>query len=40
MKRYVVLILTGLTLFFGSTFGAHAQVKRVEIQVTGYLCNF
>lgn len=40
MKRYVVLTLAGLTLFFGSTLGGRAEVKRVEIQVTGYLCNY
>lgn len=40
MKRYVFLTLTGLALFFGSALVGHAEVKRVEIQVTGFLCNY
>lgn len=39
MKRNVTLAFLSLALLFGGARMSSAEVKRVRMRVTGYLCN-
>jgi hypothetical protein len=39
MRRNTFIAILGLVLLFGSTVSSTAQVKRVQMQIAGYLCG-
>jgi hypothetical protein len=39
MIKKVVLLVFGLVLVFGGPTHSHAQVKRVQMHIAGYLCG-
>ena len=39
MRRRLFLAVFGLVLLFGSAASSTAQVKRVQMHISGYLCG-
>ena len=39
MKRYLLPSVLGLTLLFGGAVSSRAEVRRVQMQIGGYLCG-
>jgi hypothetical protein len=39
MKRNFILALLGIVLLMGSATVSHAEVRRVQMHIAGYLCG-
>lgn len=40
MRRNIKVVVLGLAFLFGGAITSSAEVKQVQMQVSGYLCNF